>query len=252
MSHKRYAILVSFCGVIIFGIITSTLYIWSYLVGEGAAEQVVERQKLNPQSLYLSGIKDNNIDYKLNLFNQLNPNVVAIGSSRSMQVRTSFFKTNFVNFGGTVNSIAELDYVTSRLIKLETKPSIVLIFADIWWFNEKFQNPRSTFIPPNQLNYLTLPNTRLLIKPILKNGVVINKDRRLGFGAVYQNQGYDSSGSFHYVSLVTGEKPSTDFRFQDTFKRIDTGTNRFEYSDSYSNFGALRFNEIMALPDFVG
>lgn len=78
MSHKRYAILVSFCGVIIFGIITSTLYIWSYLVGEGAAEQVVERQKLNPQSLYLSGIKDNNIDYKLNLFNQLNPNVVAI------------------------------------------------------------------------------------------------------------------------------------------------------------------------------
>jgi hypothetical protein len=244
MTHKRYTNLVLFFGFIVFGL-TLPLYVWSMFIGEGSAQVIVNKQKLNKKSLYLSGIKDNNIGYKLEIYNQLNPDIVALGSSRSMQVRAKYFKTKFTNLGGLVNSIAELDYVSSQIIKLERKPSIVLLFADIWWFNEKFQNPRLRYAPSNQSDYLTLANIDLLSKPIIKNGIILSKDNRLGFGAVYQNQGFDSSGSFHYVSTITGETTSNDFKFQDTFNRIDNGINRFEYSDIHSADGVQRFKKII-------
>lgn len=246
MSYKRYAILVIFFGCIVFGLTASTLFFWSRAAGEGSPKFVVDRQKTNDHSLYLSGTQDNVIDYKFEIFNQIQPSIVAIGSSRSMQVRSSFFKIPFVNFGGAANSIPELDYVLSKIISVEKKPNVVLIFSDIWWFNEKFQNPRLLFTPTNQPSYLTIPTLRPLIKPIAKNGVVISNDSRLGFGAIYQNQGFDAYGAFHYVSTITGETPSGDIKFQDTFRRIDTGTARFEHSDKFSVDGVARFNKLIS------
>lgn len=155
MSHKRYAILVSFFAVIIFGIPASFMRVWSDFVGELSDVEVVECQKINPHSLYLSGIRDGVIGYKMELCGQLNPDVVAVGSSRSMQIRANFFNTSFVNLGGSANSIPELDYVASRLINLERKPSLVLIFADVLWFNEKNLNPRLVYTPSHQQDYMT-------------------------------------------------------------------------------------------------
>lgn len=245
MSHKRFAIIVALCGVILFALPASILYFWSSSVGEGAAEEIVRLQHLDRNLIYLSGINSDIINYKLALLDQSSPDVVAVGSSRSMQVRSSFFKTSFVNLGGAVNSIAELDYVSSKMVRMSRKPKVVLLFVDVWWFNEKFINPKLLYSSPAQVEYLTLSGLRLLIKPLSKSGIVLKKKGRIGFGAAYQNQGYDSSGSFHYISTVTGETPSSDFRFQDTFKRIDTGTARFEYSDVYSDIAVSRFNNII-------
>ncbi|MEZ0232736.1 MAG: hypothetical protein ACAH12_07835 [Methylophilaceae bacterium] len=245
MSPKRYAIIIVFSGVIIFGLPALTLYLWSTLIGEGSAKSVVEKQKLAPTSLYLSGIKDNNINYKLAIYSQRRSNVVALGSSRSMQVRASFFKESFTNFGGIANSIPELDYVATQIINLNKKPSIVLLFADVWWFNENWQNPRLKYTPSNQPDYLTFTNINLLVKPIHQNGIIFKKDNRLGYGAAYKNQGFDASGSFHYVATVTGDAPSNDFQFQDTLNRINSGTKRFEYSHHHSIDGANRFIQII-------
>lgn len=246
MNNKRYAILVCLFSFTL-SIPTLVFYVWGYLIGDVQDNLILKRQNENPHALYLSGIRGDVFSYKFALCNQINPTVVAVGSSRSMQVRANFLTSNFVNLGGAVNSIAQLDTVATSLIKLKHKPKIALIFIDFWWFNEgiEAQNPHNVYTPPHELDYLTWSNIGLLKEPISKNGLVIFKDNRLGFGAVYQNQGYDRAGSFHYVSIVTGDRPSIDFRFKRTLDQASLGLGAFLYADNYSPSGVLRFNQII-------
>ena len=193
--------------------------------GELAPAEIADRQMKSKQTLYLSGLDQDVTSYKLELADRLNPSIIAVGSSRALQVRDFFFNEPFVNWGLTVRSIAALDWVASEIVKRPKKPKVVIVFMDPWWFNPKFDDARDIFTPRDPRTANIYKNTYILGQRLFSRKP-LTLPNRLGVAAVDSNQGYDYYGSFHYVSrLVTGDP--FDIKFANTLRQIDTQNQRW-------------------------
>jgi hypothetical protein len=64
------------------------------------------------------------------------PDVVALGSSRVMQIRGALFGTSFYNAGGLLQDLGDLDHVVDALESGELpRPKLLLLGVDPWWFS---------------------------------------------------------------------------------------------------------------------
>lgn len=196
-----------------------------YWFGELSPAELAERQLASKKTLYLSGLDQNVTSYKLELTARQNPAIIAVGSSRALQVRDFFFNESFVNWGLLVSNIAALDWAASEIAKLPQKPKVAIFFLDPWWFNAKFDNARDVFTPREPRITNIYKNSYLLGKRVFSRKP-LTKPERLGIAAIDSNTGYDYYGSFHYLSRITvGERD--DVKFQRTLRQIDTLNQRW-------------------------
>ena len=67
----------------------------------------------------------------------MRPQVLALGSSRIMQVRQSVVNPEytFYNAGGAIQSVPELSLF---IHKLHDNPKLILLNIDQWWFNRSY------------------------------------------------------------------------------------------------------------------
>jgi hypothetical protein len=85
--------------------------------------------------LYGSAIEDRDTyRYKLALYEAAQADVVAVGSSRTMQLRQQFFTAPFVTLGGGVHSLEDARRAL-RDLRTGRRPKMVLLALDFWWFN---------------------------------------------------------------------------------------------------------------------
>ncbi|MFM2112326.1 MAG: hypothetical protein RLZZ271_986 [Pseudomonadota bacterium] len=109
-------------------------------IGEIGIDFVIKRQ-LESQSgdiLFLSGLNQDFLDYKLNLAKKRSSEIVALGSSRAMQVREQFFNGSFTNMGGAIGSAAGLQLLANQIgLQKAIHPKTAILFIDPWWFNKK-------------------------------------------------------------------------------------------------------------------
>jgi hypothetical protein len=198
------------------------LKIW---FGELQPAELAERQLRDKRTLYLSGLDQSVNAYKLELTLRQNPAIIAVGSSRALQVRDFFFNEPFINWGLTVSNIAALDWSANEILKLSNKPKLVIFFLDPWWFNPKFDTARDVFVPRETRATNIYRNTWLLGKRLFARKPLTHP-YRLGIAAIDSNQGYDFSGSFHYISRITiGE--TYDIKFQRTLGQINGQNQRW-------------------------
>ena len=202
--------------------VSEALKIW---FGELPPAELAERQLKSRQTLYLSGLDQNVNIYKLELTTRQNPAIIAVGSSRALQVRDFFFNDSFVNWGLTVSSIAALDWSVNEILKLPKKPKLAIFFLDPWWFNGKFDNARDVFVAREARTTNIYRNTWLLGQRLFARKP-LTQPNRLGLAAIDSNQGYDFYGSFHYISRITVGEPY-DIKFQRTLRQIDTQDQRW-------------------------
>lgn len=218
------------------GVFFLAAQILMWRVGEVDLDSIMDRQSSDPKGLILfsSGLDQNVALYKLRLVEKAHPDVIAVGSSRSMQVRKQFFKTSFINMGGAVNSVSQLDFIAGKISALEQKPKLVLLFVDPWWFNAN--SPRigaNTQVGefPNMVSASMVYHAAALLR---KNNWIeaANRSRNLGIHAIVTGDGFSSDGSYHYTDILSGKSQFSDVRFSSSLARIVQDQDLFAKSDS--------------------
>lgn len=206
-------------------------------VGEIGIDGVIDHQLAAPAGtvLFSSAINQQAYPYKTRLYDRVRPDVVAIGSSRAMQVQASFFRHSFVNMGGASNNVAELEKVVDYIAD-HGHPQLAVLFVDQWWVNARYPEASA----PAQISaFPRIVSADLLNHSLwaLHRGNWIARSfhsRDLGIYALLNEEGFSRDGSFEYVGTVTGEHASLDPRFSDTLARIAEDRSRMQKAASSS------------------
>lgn len=223
-----------FFGVLILG----SVILYLYRVGEYIPlPEVVEKQNKTPgKVIYGTALHANTKTYKKLLLDAAKPKIIALGSSRVMQFRQHMFLERFINMGGAMDSINDGINLLPDIINI--KPDMVIIGADVWWFNDRFQNPEINYSIDYKENYKpTLQHAlsffgwmyddKITLKEVLADvryGVM-----DIGVSGQYKD-GFGPDGSYYYTRIVTGKSNHHDKQFKETCERINNGNKRFEYN----------------------
>lgn len=222
-------------AIALLGFVFGGLQLLLTRVGELCVGCVVAEQVSDRKALYSSGVNQYFFGYKLRLMEAERPQVIAIGSSRAMQVRGRFFKSSFVNLGGGVSNVPELEALAASLRSDSVKAKYAIVFVDPWWFNGAYAESPSG-IPnlqsPPEVVSLPLVKAAMLA---MTNGNWLSESRHssnLGIHSILTGEGFAKDGSYHYTSVLSGSDHNFgDVRFADTFDRIQHGNRRFQRGD---------------------
>ncbi len=217
-------------GTLVFSMFFLVWHVVLLKTGEIDIDRVIQRQANNSSVLFSSGINQNAFSYKVKLMLNANPEVLAIGSSRAMQLRQDFFKNRFINMGGTVSNIANLEQLSKELQALENKPELVLLLIDPWWFNPHHPAAKRSHFSSE---FPDIVNTDLIFNAVksLKRGNWLSdmlSSNNLGIHSILTGEGFSFDGSYHYTSTITSQRLASDIHFSNTLKRIENSTQRFE------------------------
>ena len=170
--------------------------------------------------------------------------ILAVGSSRSLQFRSEMFSQKFYNAGYTITNIKDfLPFL--KLIPKEKHPEVLIINLDQWMFNKTFDplkaNPNKTQWTDAFTEYPDYNTIMGVWKDIFNKKYPIinpNTDKKYGLNAVVNNKGFRKDGSMFYGNqiekLISNDSTANDYQFKDTFKRIKNGDNRFEYGNDFN------------------
>lgn len=172
--------------------------------------------------------------------------IIALGSSRVLQFRDKMFTKPFYNAGYTISSISDfIPFIESNLEN--KKPEVLLIALDQWMFNENWDNLEDYNISEKQWNssfsfkasgrtilnvWLDLFSSKYGFE-ILVGSTEQSKPKKIGLNAIVNNKGFRKDGSIFYGTqihkLLSNDSTANDFRYWDTYSRIENGNRRFEY-----------------------
>jgi len=227
-------------------------------MGELTVDEVIERQQLSrTPCLFGSALRQDNFAYKTALYDRIQPDIVAIGSSRVMQFRSDMFAGSFVNLGGAFGSLAEGEALVKRMLSRH-RPKLVLFGIDFWWFNVNYQSAKgaaqarvpASVSPVKQMlaTVSWLANGKISLSEVIDGlGGKQQTNCHLGVQAKKTLQGFGPDGSYYYVGLITGQHPSDDVQFVNTISRIRSGNRRFDYGFSVDPAHLQRFRDILSL-----
>lgn len=201
-----------------------------------ALDQVVEATVDGSLVLYGSGYHENFQAYKYRVASRLGAQLLVMGTSRSMQFRSGFFKTDrFYNIGGGVKNAAEyLRFL--QAMPVESLPKTVLVVLDQNMFNETWAtgNPTSglalTDLPVKKDILLRLGNSygdgRFSILKNLKARPGV-----YGMAAATRGSGFASDGSYRYGTAALENLTQPESNFATTYRQIDFSQLRFAWGD---------------------
>lgn len=218
---------------------------WLQQSGDVAVERAVEAQSQGKFTIFGSGVSQDFVDYKLQLYDAVKPAIVAIGSSRVMQFRGHFFHQRFLNIGGTAGNLAVLRSTIGAMLRIH-RPEAVILGLDFWWFMPQWEADPNADVPPTSGSYnyglenLKKPWTWLLegkislselAAPLLSLGGKGFRDERYGIMAQQTDDGFGSDGSWYYTAEITGQKSPFDYQFKDTLTQVEHGIKAFYRTD---------------------
>jgi hypothetical protein len=179
-----------------------------------------------------------NEPYKYEMTRKMGPiDVIALGSSRIMQVKKNIFRRDvtFYNAGGAVNNIYQYRLF---LEKLPYCPKLFVINIDQWYFNPNYENQRFSlrkdcYDTPRQH---IVKQCAALFKDIMAGKIDFRKlfdtdNRNIGIHARLNGSGFAADGSYYYGGIIRSPSTAKDYKFKDTFGRIEQGNQRFQYCD---------------------
>ncbi|BEU86839.1 hypothetical protein TAMA11512_03030 [Selenomonas sp. TAMA-11512] len=204
----------------------------------------VHRQ-LHDNALYGSAITGDVSFLKYGVAAEKKPDIIALGTSRTMQFRDAFFRDSiFFTFGGIGDSVDAMKDVFDRT-SLDNAPKIVILGVDWDWFNPKYPHA----VPENALDSDNLLNQRMyvykslfravsqnpkirtqLLHPEFNTADTIGKRPTIGLADGANDDGFRSDGSYQYGEYILHPK-SLEERLADTYDRIEKGDRRFDAAD---------------------
>lgn len=222
-------------GLISTGFITCMLYLAARSLGEFDVAMALEKQHRSPSSiLYNSGINQDFYSYKLELLDKINPTVVALGSSRAMQVREKFFTRDFANLGGGVYGPLDFSSVVIELEKRANTVDLALVFVDPWWFLDDIGGRQSAM--NNFSGGLSVEALLVMLDFFIKSSWSFDDYDfdNLGLAAIANGAGFAVDGSYVY-SLSLKDEFDVLSRFEDDYVSIANGSGYFKKAESISS-----------------
>lgn len=220
-------------------------FYWIYKDGDLALERAVKSQAQGDFTIFGSGISQNFIEYKLELYKNIKPAICAVGSSRVMQFRGNWFTKPFVNMGGVAGNLAELRFTIEQMLKI-SPPKAMLIGLDFWWFMPQWEKEPLKTLDYQAASYTYdlqklkkpwqwLMEGKISLQEMLKplTGTFTNAFRtdRYGILAQQYSEGFGPDGSWYNTADLTGKKPPFDYKFSDTLEQIEHGIKAFYHAN---------------------
>jgi hypothetical protein len=191
---------------------------------------------------------DQSKDYKLNEILARKPEVLALGTSRVLQIRSFFFKKpdTFFNGGRVISRVGDLPCLIEEWDKSNYRPRVIILGLDQYFFNRNWDNLKEGCeynVKMSGLNMLS--KSSLDVYSDLMDGKIQVKniaqyEGRHGLTAMMTNSGYRTDdGSYYYGKIIRDFRKGTKISFEDMEKRIERGKSRFEWGDEV-NEDAIR------------
>ncbi len=215
------------------GSTTSTaIYAGEYL----PLQQVITQQTGEQPVLYGRAYRDNYFSYKLlsTLYRQ--PEVLAVGSSRTQQYRSMFFDKKsaaFYNAGQAAQSIYDMQQFIASLDK-DHLPKVLILGLDQPWFNaaSHYSQPAvsqvlddETSVDPMRAMHVSsdvladLVDGKINLSRLTDRHEPVYKTSAIGFNAIMNGMGFRNDGSYQYGDDIQNP-PSNDERLAEAFDDI--------------------------------
>lgn len=195
--------------------------------------------------------KQNEALYKFELYRAAKPDIVALGSSRVLELNARQFSKSFVNLGRVMTDIKRGDSAVEELLKVH-KPKFMLIGLDQYWFNPNWSEAgvakvKLTPSDPNDpraiMRLLGLVVSEGLWSDVWR-ALRLGPECQLGISAKRYLSGYAADGYRYYGHMLTSGEAAEDKNLAMTLGRIKDGTRRFERGDSVSQ---SQFNYLLEM-----
>ena len=173
-------------------------------------------------------------DFKPLQYVKLMPDVVIVGSSRSMQFKSKYFNKPSFTFGGAVHNIDQYSSVISNILETH-KPKAIILQIDYWWFNPKYligveekrQHIYKRFRDSIKLSfepYIWVFEGKLSLSQLIDAAIGLRSPENCQIGLMgrLQHKGYMRDGSYFYGIEYTEFRK--DRGFSSAIKAIDYGT----------------------------
>jgi hypothetical protein len=178
-------------------------------------------------------------DYKYAAYRAVAPQIVAIGTSRAMQIRQHDFVAPFYNLGGLTQGPAQANVLADRLLLRRDAPRLVIFALDFWTFcvptgvgaaggrpvESAFTHDGMGEPPRHFLAYRLLLDGRFAIADYARLFAPQGADDvdRIGLGARLGTSGFAADGSLY----GTAPESALDARWRGMFARIAAGADQF-------------------------
>ncbi len=185
--------------------------------------------------------KQNEAFYKFEIYRSIKPDIIALGSSRVLEMNQRQFSKPFVNLGRVLTDIKRGQSAVEQLLAIH-KPKFMLIGLDQYWFNPNWDEAgvakvKLTPSDPNDPRAILRLISLLVNQSMWHDGwkaLWNGPECHLGLSAKRYLAGYAADGYRYYGELLTAEKQSEDVNFGMTLGRIRNANRRFEKSQVIS------------------
>ena len=258
LTHiRKYLVILGLC----LGVMPLIFLInFVFLLNAGEFERIDNIIKIQSQhdALFYSALRHITYPYKLSLFHQVKPRIVAVGSSRVFQIRSPYFTGSFVNMGGAMGSFKDGEAIL-REMAASHKPEVVLMGLDPWWFGSgavtSQMGTSNATGQEFQIDMLVMPCDWLIWKKVSYQNyfkVLLGKTSNLfpaiGVYAVERHEGFYRDGSFFNLGTVTGLYKFNDQKFERLASLIKTGAYSWKHDKSINK---ERWKEFVSMVTFA-
>jgi len=199
--------------------------------------------------------------YKLRGVQAAKPSVIALGTSRILQIRSEFFKkgVNFYNAGNGIEKIGQFEKFLDRL-KLGSGPEIFIISVDQNFLNpnwdklsddnyekELARNSSSVNIVAKNwdkvfLDFFAGKFSLNSLRPVSATAEVY------GLNAIVNSNYFRNDGTYHYGKYIADSLRSPQDELvqnKETFEMMESGVNYFRHADRISEGAVARLESFL-------
>lgn len=239
--YAKLLILFYFC--LLTGILFPAIILWH--AGETWTVDGIIRHQKKYNSLWSHGLIDKELDYKKRLYLTTQPEIIVLGSSRTLQFREFSFSRPFVNMGRGLR-LADLANESAFLTQ-NLNLKVVLYGLDYWNFSKQFCTDSTAYRAKEQSIGMNtesisqfsniIPREVLDVWPMIKDGQIIlprflktlpdfingfENRKKLGLRGFYTNKGgYLRDGSNLDLEALTNPSGAAQL-FETEMARIRT------------------------------
>ena len=248
--------------MLVYVTVTGGVALWA---GELTPLAEVARRQVESPLLYGRAYRDNYFAFKLLSVRERRPELLVVGSSRSMQLRSGLATRNaaaFYNAGGASQSLAEM----SRFVELvlpEAPPKVLILGLDQWWFNPKHSRGPSARRVTDQVDEETavasaraLNMGRFVVRDLLLGKIPpgalwrrrdpVHGVEAMGMNAIVNGNGFRNDGSWQYGELIA-RPPAVQDRLREGFVRLETDRDHFSSADHADAAVMAQVEQLLAL-----
>lgn len=198
--------------------------------------ELAEDQRAGRIRLIGLGYNEQTPYYKLIGANAVHAPVIALGTSRVMQIQEEWFKSDFYNCGGSVPQ--NYDEYINFLENLDYTPEAVLLGIDSWVFTEGYASgfgEYNEFAPVER----TERDKGLILKAIFQDWLdgkwrFSELDRyadNAGFNGRIKDAGFRADGSYYAGYIYRNREDGEDYGFHNSYASIENGEAVFAWAD---------------------